>query len=676
MTKVDLHIPGYQLLTRLSAKSACSVYQAHAEGDEVLLAIKLAATEEASALLRLELELMQRLSSVVGCMPVITSGQHDGLAFIVMPYSGQTLGEMISLKTQPLNMEGCIKVMQQVLQTLDGIHQCGYVHGDVHLDNLIIDTRGSILLSDFAHAASIDENDQVGLNETRQSLPRGASSFASPEHQSGKLGLSVSDDLYSATMTFCAMLSSLTKADEIHNWFANELPCYPSELRAIINRGMHVQPAERYQSAQAFQQALEALDIEKINKHAGIALREGGKHSSENEPYQQLTTEVFSPKLKLNAQTQVLQQDISQTLKLKGFISDKQKYEWQQTLIGHGDIEAPLALLESLIADTKHNLEKQGYGPWLDPKNQVKANSPITSLVVILMLVSISITFAFTWFVMKEPTSKVNQSSVEVDSTAFPLPSATSVSSSPVKPVLAKPSMQQSKAPNIVVSDSNTQVVSVVDAKTQQVYKIELKRIVGHSEVMFVMTQELTHELWRVCVNAGRCRSAGVLSTDPQRKRLNLPKHPVINVSWYDITEDFIPFINDITKQNFALPTMAQWMSIAFSNEGEALIPRQVHCLDCNHSLKEEFYRVTVPSNSLGTGAHELHHIYGNVQEWLQDCWQDVKLQIQRCDQAPAVGGSYLDSRSLIQTRPLNSLLKTARSTTTGFRLVTRETAN
>jgi serine/threonine protein kinase len=591
---------------------------------------------------------------------------------------------MIELKTHPLNISTCIELILQLLHTLNEIHQYGYVHGDVHPDNVFIDANGTVLLSDFAHALSLDnsaysyrkENSQKGTSqkERSQSLPLGASSFASPEHQSGVIEISPCDDLYSVTMMLCGMLIGSVQPTDIRSWCINELQYYPSELRSIIERGINAQPAERFQSAQAYRLAIQALNIEDINMQANGALGAQSKHFDNNEPYQHIRTEIFSPEPKLNAQTRVLQQEITQVLRSKPYVSDEQKYQWEKALLAHGDIESPSALIETLIADAKHSLVQQGFGPWLDPRNKVTATLPFKPLIITIMLLSVSITIAFAWFVTNEPTHTVDT----LDTLPLPVPasSSASVPASQADSTLAESSPQTSTSQMIPALDSSMQSVSLFDTKTQQSYNIELKQVLGHNETMLVMTQEVTQELWQVCVNAGRCRSAGVLSTDQMRKRLNLAKHPVINVSWYDITEDFIPFINEITKQNFALPTMAQWMQIAFSSEGEALIPSNMHCLDCRHSLQSEFYRVSIPSDSLGQGANGLHHVYGNVQEWLQDCWQDVKLHIQRCDQAPAVGGSYLDTRALIQTRPLNSLLKTARSTTTGFRLISREIAN
>lgn len=224
---------------------------------------------------------------------------------------------------------------------------------------------------------------------------------------------------------------------------------------------------------------------------------------------------------------------------------------------------------------------------------------------------------------------------------------------------------------------------ALIDPIANAVYTLNFKQVNSASDKqdgmslppLFVMTEEVSQGLWLACVNAGKCRQAVVLSTSAARKRLADLNHPVVNVSWYDVTEDFIPFLNDALNAEFALPTMAQWLTFAFNSDGTPLIASDIHCKDCEY-INNIFENTTMPINRLSAGPYGLYHVYGNAQEWLQDCWQDVKLGQQRCDQAPAVGGAWLDTRQGIERQPLARLLKTARSITTGFRLVKREKAD
>jgi hypothetical protein len=193
---------------------------------------------------------------------------------------------------------------------------------------------------------------------------------------------------------------------------------------------------------------------------------------------------------------------------------------------------------------------------------------------------------------------------------------------------------------------------------------------------LYVMTEELSQGLWQACVNAGKCRQLSAPSTSPQRKKMFNADHPVVNVNWFDVTEDFIPYLNQALNTRFALPTMSEWLVYSYARPEVPVNAAFIHCKDCSHPLWGEFNETTLPINSLQATPSGLYHVYGNAQEWLQDCWQDVKLGKQRCDQAAAVGGSWLSTKQDIDQQPFIRLLKTARSTTTGFRLVKREKAD
>lgn len=193
------------------------------------------------------------------------------------------------------------------------------------------------------------------------------------------------------------------------------------------------------------------------------------------------------------------------------------------------------------------------------------------------------------------------------------------------------------------------------------------------NSLFYVMTEEVSQGLWQACVNSGRCRQTKAFSTDSNRQQMLDHDRPVVNVNWYDVTEDFIPYINETLDAEFSLPTIAQWLSYAYSTDGVPNFASAIHCQDCPGS-NSRFENATMPTNLIASGPLGLLHVYGNAQEWLQDCWQDVKLKTQRCDQAPVVGGAWFDTKQQIEQQPMSKLLKTARSMTTGFRLVKRET--
>jgi serine/threonine protein kinase len=282
-----------------------------------------------------------------------------------------------------------------------------------------------------------------------------------------------------------------------------------------------------------------------------------------------------------------------------------------------------------------------------------------------------------------EPQSLTNEQKLKADtSVASSINTANENQASFIN--TTAPESETSKT--LVSADKNRLRYEIKDIKTQQALNFEL---IKTSELidsqgnyaLYVMTTEVSNALWHVCVNAGKCRSSLSASTSAAGKLLHHPAHPAVNVSWYDIQEDFIPFLNESLQTNFALPTMTQWLSYgyfedSYSTESKPDWPNSIHCINCTSLANTAFSKTSMPVDSVQPSSKGLYHVYGNAQEWLQDCWQDVKLKRERCDQAPAVGGSWRDDKQTIKQKPFVRLLKTARSTTTGFRLVKRESIN
>ena len=135
-------------------------------------------------------------------------------------------------------------------------------------------------------------------------------------------------------------------------------------------------------------------------------------------------------------------------------------------------------------------------------------------------------------------------------------------------------------------------------------------------------------------------------------------------MSWFEITEAFIPWINKKTGQRFSLPNLQQWQQLS----GHIRSFEEIHCKDCTSHLAQLYANGTMPIHALSANKIGLYGVYGNVQEWLQDCWKADGFE--RCDQAIVAGGSWIDNYYTIKQAPVSQLLKRAATPTTGFRLV------
>jgi len=110
------------------------------------------------------------------------------------------------------------------------------------------------------------------------------------------------------------------------------------------------------------------------------------------------------------------------------------------------------------------------------------------------------------------------------------------------------------------------------------------------------------------------------------------PDNPVGSVGWDD-AQSFIAKLNQRTGKKYRLPTEAEWEYAAraatttpywwgsqashdHANYGED------KCCGGYKSGKDQWEN-TAPVNSMAANPLGLHHILGNVWEWVQDCWHD-----------------------------------------------------
>ncbi|MCM1480969.1 MAG: protein kinase, partial [Muribaculaceae bacterium] len=138
------------------------------------------------------------------------------------------------LLTANLDEKKTIRAMVQLCAALEFIHGLGIVHRDIKPSNILLAEDGNIRLIDFEAARFVREDKD---KDTRY---LGTDGFAPPE----QYGFSQTDfraDIYAAGQTFKTLLGSLS-ADK--------------KYAKIIKKATALDPAERYQSAKEFANAL------------------------------------------------------------------------------------------------------------------------------------------------------------------------------------------------------------------------------------------------------------------------------------------------------------------------------------------------------------------------------------------------------------------------------------
>src|SRR6266581_3455600 len=139
-------------------------------------------------------------------LPVYSYGEEDGLPYIIMPYMpGGTLREYIAA-------HGCLTLheaqwyLEQIASALDYAHEHGCVHCDVKPANILLDSDGSVVLSDFgiAHVMRRDIISEQSPTKSPGTL-MGTPDFISPEQALGQ-PLDGRSDIYSLGITLFYLL--------------------------------------------------------------------------------------------------------------------------------------------------------------------------------------------------------------------------------------------------------------------------------------------------------------------------------------------------------------------------------------------------------------------------------------------------------------------------------------
>lgn len=116
----------------------------------------------------------------------------------------------------------------------------------------------------------------------------------------------------------------------------------------------------------------------------------------------------------------------------------------------------------------------------------------------------------------------------------------------------------------------------------------------------------------------------------PDDNGWGMGERPVINVSWRDARE-YTTWLSRETGAHYRLLTEAEWEYAARSGIKDTFITGT--CLDvgfANYDARSSydecpgggrFEGKTLPVSSLNPNAWGLHHVQGNVREWVEDCW-------------------------------------------------------
>ena len=126
-------------------------------------------------------------------LPLLDSGEADGLLYYVMPYvTGETLRQRLDREEQ-LPISAAITIAKEVADALSAAHEMGIVHRDIKPENILL--RGNhALVADFGIALAVQ---QAGARMTQTGLSLGTPQYMSPEQAMGERNIGPRSDIYS-----------------------------------------------------------------------------------------------------------------------------------------------------------------------------------------------------------------------------------------------------------------------------------------------------------------------------------------------------------------------------------------------------------------------------------------------------------------------------------------------
>ena len=259
----------YRIERELGAGGMATVYLAFDEKHDRKVAIKVLKPELAAVLgaERFVVEIKTTAAmSHPHILPLFDSGTADGFLFYVMPYiEGETIREKLNRETQ-FGVDEAVRIAREVADALDYAHRHGVIHRDIKPENLLLHD-GRAMVMDFGIALAVSAAAGGRMTETGLSL--GTPHYMSPEQATAEKEITARADQYSLASVLYEMLTGnpphtgaaaqqvimkiITESAEPVTKYRKAVPAIVS---AAVAKALEKLPADRFESAKAFADAL------------------------------------------------------------------------------------------------------------------------------------------------------------------------------------------------------------------------------------------------------------------------------------------------------------------------------------------------------------------------------------------------------------------------------------
>jgi len=190
-------------------------------------------------------------------------GEDAGTTFIAMEFvDGRSLKDSFEQNAR-FSVPQIVRIMSQLLEALDYSHRQGVVHRDIKPANIMLLADGTVKVADFG-IARIESS-----NLTQTGMILGTPSYMSPEQFMGQK-IDGRSDLFSSGVILYQLLTGerpfTGSPTTIMHKVLQENPLPPSQLNVqaprpfdqVVKRALEKRPADRFQTAPEFAQAIRA----------------------------------------------------------------------------------------------------------------------------------------------------------------------------------------------------------------------------------------------------------------------------------------------------------------------------------------------------------------------------------------------------------------------------------
>jgi serine/threonine protein kinase len=290
----------YKLIDELARGSFATVYIARDIKNNRIYAVKVMHLElsddgELLARFQREAHILLHLSDP-HIVQIFDYGDESDMHYIVMDYiDGQNL-KYQTLTSGPMDPLRALHYARQIAEGLDTAYKHGVVHRDIKPQNIVINSKDVVKITDFGLSRS---RETVTL--TQSNVFMGTAYYIPPEQAESGRSADTRSDLYSVAAVLFEMLTGRppfegeTAVDIVVKHMNEKVPSIcrlrpdlPIEMDQFMQKAMAKSPAERYSTPREFISALEQVQqqiqaMQPTDRQEALDRHQGGEGGYEQQ---------------------------------------------------------------------------------------------------------------------------------------------------------------------------------------------------------------------------------------------------------------------------------------------------------------------------------------------------------------------------------------------------------